>query len=778
MVHFVKSWVRRFEENVALASGRHMARAVATLTKTMEMPVETIEVEDAIATKPKVFTVYLGNVGHISPSGLSWQLRELNVHWQNLPIRAGAPGRYFVDFYSEKDAKRCISLLQGSTSFTKEPIKANFAEESRHEDWLRWEAKKEKKKAENLQTLPTDRNGKPVIVPSDDPDYQPKLSWTQIQKIMSSKTDVLVHDGEGNLRLTSGKRLPRLSKYGTRLSEDATFELIEETEFLYREVYKEMMKVDPELIPERTQKKYRKFPSDEETFFEQTGYERNCKGYDKLIRAQACDRKKSMVDVFDTFKSMQDHKVQPNRVVFNALLYACAMKREPDIACDVMREMGNTGLNPNQMSYINFINACVKNGEVERALSYSKYIAANSQWVSPTIYNLICRGFLKQKKPEEAMKVFDYMMQVKGEHPDVAMYTTMMDYYVQTKNVNGAFDLFREMEQRGYKPNLWTFNQLIRAAANGDIHDSSYKRMYEAFDEMLTREITPNVITFHSMLTGCSRIGDLEAATEILKLMECMGVARDRLIYNAYLMCIANSMDEREFVSIGEVKNLGREERIKMGENLVQQMKDEEIPVQRDTVNLLLNCYTRAFRTTRAMLFLDTMSERFNVIPNKGTYKAMWRMLVRNKRYEEMKLIFDEWEMRGYKHYENWYRDLVFVSSWHKDPEGCERYLKLMYDNDIEITRDDVRHLRVCRGTRREQEFEKDLWRKEKEVFKRIAEAEKQTGKKFRSLEDVPGRKNKVWRTLTGGELKDGPRLKPEIFWDHDQTIGGLDDPW
>ena len=57
----------------------------------------------------------------------------------------------------------------------------------------------------------------------------------------------------------------------------------------------------------------------------------------------------------------------------------------------------------------------------------------------------------------------------------------------------------------------------------------------ETFDEMLTREIKPNVITFHSMLVGCSKIGDLEAASEILKLMECMNVPRDRLIYNAYL---------------------------------------------------------------------------------------------------------------------------------------------------------------------------------------------------------------------------------------------------
>ena len=28
--------------------------------------------------------------------------------------------------------------------------------------------------------------------------------------------------------------------------------------------------------------------------------------------------------------------------------------------------------------------------------------------------------------------------------------------------------MVREMEQRGFKPNLWTYNQLLRAAANGD----------------------------------------------------------------------------------------------------------------------------------------------------------------------------------------------------------------------------------------------------------------------------------------------------------------------
>ena len=124
-----------------------------------------------------------------------------------------------------------------------------------------------------------------------------------------------------------------------------------------------------------------------------------------------------------------------------------------------------------------------------------------------TIFNLIIRGFLKKKQPKMALKTFDFALQIAGEHPDVPLYTTMIDYYVQvilpkqfswdsenkifflhseTKNVNGAFDMVREMEQRGFKPNLWTYNQLLRAAANGDpeVH-IFYRPFLESFNHEL-----------------------------------------------------------------------------------------------------------------------------------------------------------------------------------------------------------------------------------------------------------------------------------------------------
>ena len=59
--------------------------------------------------------------------------------------------------------------------------------------------------------------------------------------------------------------------------------------------------------------------------------------------------------------------------------------------------------------------------------------------------------------------------------------------------------------------------------------------MFEVFDEMIAREIMPDLYTFNNMILGCSNCGDLEAATELLKLMECMNIERNEYIYNAYL---------------------------------------------------------------------------------------------------------------------------------------------------------------------------------------------------------------------------------------------------
>lgn len=53
---------------------------------------------------------------------------------------------------------------------------------------------------------------------------------------------------------------------------------------------------------------------------------------------------------------------------------------------------------------------------------------------SKTIFNIIIRGWLKKKKPERALKAFDFALQIAGEHPDIPLYTTMIDYYVQVKS--------------------------------------------------------------------------------------------------------------------------------------------------------------------------------------------------------------------------------------------------------------------------------------------------------------------------------------------------------
>ena len=139
-----------------------------------------------------------------------------------------------------------------------------------------------------------------------------------------------------------------------------------------------------------------------------------------------------------------------NTDTYNAMLYAMSSHKEPAMCIELLREMGNFGINPSQQSYAYLIRAHVRRRQVHEAKDILNYIKANSESTSHRIdielYNQCIYGYLSMNRKEEAIALFDRMMQIDGEHPNTKTYTIMMEYYRQTKNVNGAIELLREME--------------------------------------------------------------------------------------------------------------------------------------------------------------------------------------------------------------------------------------------------------------------------------------------------------------------------------------------
>ena len=159
-------------------------------------------------------------------------------------------------------------------------------------------------------------------IPTFHPDYSPNLSYSQLQYLESGQYDVAVHDGNGNLLLKNASILPQFGKYGTsNVSEAEMFEWIKETEHLYRETYRDLMTVDPKLIPKDSDEHLLQFPFDKNEFFEATNLSKtDIKSWNLLLRVQAhqyhknhldttvdgrMERKRNFLCVLSTFRETQ-----------------------------------------------------------------------------------------------------------------------------------------------------------------------------------------------------------------------------------------------------------------------------------------------------------------------------------------------------------------------------------------------------------------------------------------------------------------------------------------
>eukprot|EP00931_Biecheleriopsis_adriatica_P106333 TRINITY_DN8079_c3_g1_i5.p3 TRINITY_DN8079_c3_g1~~TRINITY_DN8079_c3_g1_i5.p3 ORF type:complete len:122 (-),score=24.85 TRINITY_DN8079_c3_g1_i5:105-470(-) len=96
---------------------------------------------------------------------------------------------------------------------------------------------------------------------------------------------------------------------------------------------------------------------------------------------------------------------------------------------------------------------------------------------------------------------------------DVKKFTKRISTYAKTKQVNKAFEVFEEMQQRGVQPNAITFNALINACGKG----SQAEKAVEVFEEMQQRGLTPDVITYSALISACAKGSQAEKAVEVFE---------------------------------------------------------------------------------------------------------------------------------------------------------------------------------------------------------------------------------------------------------------------
>ncbi|KAL3630952.1 hypothetical protein CASFOL_023936 [Castilleja foliolosa] len=246
-------------------------------------------------------------------------------------------------------------------------------------------------------------------------------------------------------------------------------------------------------------------------------------------------------------------KKYPNVIKFSSLVGALCKEGLVDEAADVIHIMKQQNVTPNVVTYSALMDGYCLQGRVDEARNVFDSMSNNNIVPDISCYNTLMNGFCEKKKIDEVIHLFRDMPR-KGVEPNVASYNTVLQGLFRCGRDSCALKLFDEMHAVGIKMCFYTYCYMLdglcsNGQAEGGLllldaiehkggghhrHYISYnnivmdgfckaKKLDAArgiFNDLASKGLQPNEITYTTLIRGCFENGLLEEAKDILLKME------------------------------------------------------------------------------------------------------------------------------------------------------------------------------------------------------------------------------------------------------------------
>merc|ERR1719263_2280269 len=132
------------------------------------------------------------------------------------------------------------------------------------------------------------------------------------------------------------------------------------------------------------------------------------------------------------------------------------------------------------------------------------------------LYTTLIKGFAREGKVTEAMRVYNQMLSNEDVQPDLVTFSVLMKANCDANRLDEAFILLDTMLKRGLSPDEVIFNNLLAGcakAANGELANRIYM-------DMIASGVKPSNATFSTLVRIYSQCKMLDAAVEMIKMLD------------------------------------------------------------------------------------------------------------------------------------------------------------------------------------------------------------------------------------------------------------------
>merc|ERR1719482_407075 len=166
------------------------------------------------------------------------------------------------------------------------------------------------------------------------------------------------------------------------------------------------------------------------------------------------------------------------------------------------------------------------------------------------------------------------------------------------------------MNERKIELSVVMYNTLIDACARC----GRMEHLPKILEDMTTRGVKPNVITYSTMLKGHCQNGNIQAGFAILEQMkQDARLKPDEIVYNSLLDgCAQNNLVDE-------------------GLRLLEEMQSEGVQPSNFTLSILVKLMNRARRLDKAFALVDEITKKYNFWPNVHVYTNLVQACVSNQ---------------------------------------------------------------------------------------------------------------------------------------------------
>ncbi|KAL5702324.1 choline-phosphate cytidylyltransferase [Ranunculus cassubicifolius] len=291
------------------------------------------------------------------------------------------------------------------------------------------------------------------------------------------------------------------------------------------------------------------------------------------------------------------------------------------------------------VSWNSMISGYSAKGDTYSCLELFRRMNEEGKRPTSTTLSSILTSCSKSAKLQEGKFVHGYIFRNRIE-ADIFIYSSLIDLYFKCGNAKLAEHIFERMA----KTNVVAWNVMI----SGYVMVGCYFEALKIFGEMKDSNVSPDAVTFTSVLPACSQLAALEVGREIH-----FNITKSRLEYNEIVMgalldmyakCgavdearhVFDKLPERDFVSwTSMITAYGSHGQSLEALNLFQMMEHSNAKPDKVTFLAVISACSHAGLVDEGCHYFNVMTEKYGMKATVEHYACLVDLLGRAGRLKE-----------------------------------------------------------------------------------------------------------------------------------------------